>query len=138
MCHGRARQSSGTGPCGDCKRILWVPGPRDQYSGKIRFIGKPALWMYGTHCHWRSNTGPRLLATVIRGQIVNPCALHCTCSPISLEVRLWTILTSHSHYMSDSGPRWLPIVTSGHILDHGGSPLSLDLRYWTMEAFNCH
>ena len=30
--HGRARQSSGTGPCGHCRRVLWVPGPRGQYS----------------------------------------------------------------------------------------------------------
>ena len=41
VCHGRARQSSGTGPCGDCIRVLWVPGPRSQYSGKIRLIAKP-------------------------------------------------------------------------------------------------
>ena len=50
--HGRARQSLGTGPCGDCIRVLWVPGPQSQYSGKIRFIEKPgiqddgvALWL---------------------------------------------------------------------------------------------
>ena len=24
----------------DCRRVLWVPGPRGQYSGKIRFIEK--------------------------------------------------------------------------------------------------
>ena len=41
--HGRARQNSGTRPCGDCKRVLWVPGPRGQYSGKIRFIEKPGV-----------------------------------------------------------------------------------------------
>ena len=41
--HGRARQSSGTGPCGNCRMILWVPGPRGQYSGKIRFIEKPGV-----------------------------------------------------------------------------------------------
>ena len=28
------------GPCGDCRRILWVPGPWGQYSGKICFIDK--------------------------------------------------------------------------------------------------
>ena len=38
--HGRARQTSESGPCGDCRRLLWVPGPRGQYSGKIRFIEK--------------------------------------------------------------------------------------------------
>ena len=41
--HGRARQSSRTGRCGDCISILWVPGPRLQYSGKIRFIDKPGV-----------------------------------------------------------------------------------------------
>ena len=41
--HGRARQSSGTGPCRDCIRVLWVPGPRGQYSGKIRFIENPGV-----------------------------------------------------------------------------------------------
>ena len=41
--HGRAKQSSGTGLCGDCRMVLWVPGPRDQYSGKIRFIEKPGF-----------------------------------------------------------------------------------------------
>ena len=38
--HGRARQTSESGPCGDCRRVLWVPGPWGQYSGKIRFIEK--------------------------------------------------------------------------------------------------
>ena len=38
--HGRARQTLEPGPCGDCRRVLWVPGPWGQYSGKIRFIKK--------------------------------------------------------------------------------------------------
>ena len=37
---GRARQSSGTGPCGDYRRVMWLPGPQGQYSGTIRFIEK--------------------------------------------------------------------------------------------------
>ena len=41
--HGRARQNSETGPCGFCGRVLWVPGPAGQYSGKIRFIEKPGV-----------------------------------------------------------------------------------------------
>ena len=41
--HGRGRQNSGTGQCGDCIRVLWIPGLWDQYSGKLRFIGKPGL-----------------------------------------------------------------------------------------------
>ena len=38
--HGRARQSSWTGPCGDCRRVPWIPGPRGQYSGINSFIEK--------------------------------------------------------------------------------------------------
>ena len=41
--HGRARQSSGTGLCGDCRRFPWVQGPLYQYSGIIRFIDKPGV-----------------------------------------------------------------------------------------------
>ena len=38
--HGSARQSSGTRPCGVCRRVLWESDPRGQYSKKIRFIEK--------------------------------------------------------------------------------------------------
>ena len=41
--HGRARQTSGTRPCGDCRRVLWVLGPRDQCSGKTSLIVKPGV-----------------------------------------------------------------------------------------------
>ena len=41
--HGRAKQSSGARPCGDCRMVLLVPGPRDQCSGNIRFIEKHGL-----------------------------------------------------------------------------------------------
>ena len=41
--HGRARQSSGTRPCVDCRRVPLVPGPRGQYSGIIRFIEKSGV-----------------------------------------------------------------------------------------------
>ena len=41
--HGRARQSSDTGPCGNCIRVLRVPSSRGKYSGKIRFIEKPGV-----------------------------------------------------------------------------------------------
>ena len=54
--HGRARQPSGTGPCGNCIRVLWKPDPQGQYSGKIRFIEKP--WVqdeWGRHMAKRSS-----------------------------------------------------------------------------------
>ena len=49
------------------------------------FVLSRNLGMEVPHCHWRSNIGPWLLITVIKGQIVIPCALHChkrTGSPI--------------------------------------------------------
>ena len=47
--HGRSRQSSGTGPCGDCRRVLWVPGPRSQYSRKIHLLKNPGTRLGGRH-----------------------------------------------------------------------------------------
>ena len=37
--HWRARKSSGTGSCEDCRNVLWEPGPRGQYSGKFEKPG---------------------------------------------------------------------------------------------------
>ena len=42
--HGKDRQCSGTGQCGCCRRVLWVPSHWGQHSGKIRFIEKPGVW----------------------------------------------------------------------------------------------
>ena len=33
--HAKARQTSESGPCGDGRRVLWVPGPWSQYPGKF-------------------------------------------------------------------------------------------------------
>ena len=52
--HGRARQISETAPCRDCIRVLWVPGPRGQYPGKIRFIEQP-----GVHYEWGRHVANR-------------------------------------------------------------------------------
>ena len=38
--HGKAGQTSESGLCGDCRRVLWVPDPWCLYSGKNRFIEK--------------------------------------------------------------------------------------------------
>ena len=45
--YGRARQTTGTRPCGNCRSVMLVPGPRGQYSGKIHFIEKPAVQVEG-------------------------------------------------------------------------------------------
>ena len=69
VCHGRARQSSGTGQCGDCRRVLWLPNPRSQYSGKIRFIEKPRYkTMGGRHVDKRS-PDPRVAYPEVKVQV---------------------------------------------------------------------
>ena len=50
--HERARQNLGTGQCGGCIRILWVPGPWGQYSGKLLSI----------NLRYKTGGGGRLLA----------------------------------------------------------------------------
>ena len=59
--HGRARQS--------CRRVLWVPGPRVQYSGKIRFVEKPGVQDYkGRHVAQRSSD-PRVAYPEVKVQV---------------------------------------------------------------------
>ena len=41
VCHGRARRCSGTGPCVDCTRVLWVQGRGVSIRGKIVLSRNP-------------------------------------------------------------------------------------------------
>ena len=67
--HGRARQNSGTGSCGCCRRVLWVPGRAGQYSGKIRFIEKLRVQdEWGRHVVKRSSV-PRVAHPEVKVQI---------------------------------------------------------------------
>ena len=58
--HGRDRQSSGAGPCGDCRKILWVLGPRGQYSGKVHFIEKSGVQDWGGRHMPKRSSDPRV------------------------------------------------------------------------------
>ena len=57
--HGRARQTSESGQCGDCRGVLGVPGPRGQYSGKIRFIEKRGVQDEGGRQVAKHSSDPR-------------------------------------------------------------------------------
>ena len=41
--HGSARKSSGMGPCGDYRKVLWSTRPAGSVFGEIRFIEKPGV-----------------------------------------------------------------------------------------------
>ena len=57
--HGRARQTSESGPCGDCRRVLWVPGPWGRYSGNVRFIEKRWVQVEGVGHVAKYSSDPR-------------------------------------------------------------------------------
>ena len=57
--HGRARQTLESGPCGDCRRVMWVPGPRGQFSGKIRFIEERVVQGEGDWSVAKRSSDPR-------------------------------------------------------------------------------
>ena len=67
--HGRARQSSGTGPCGYCRKVLWVLGPAGQYSGKIRFIEKPGVEDEGGRHVVKRSSDPRVAHPDVKIQV---------------------------------------------------------------------
>ena len=66
---GRARQCSGTGPCGYCRRVLWVAGPRGQYSGKIRFNEKPGVQDEGVRHVAKRSSDPRVAYPEVNVQV---------------------------------------------------------------------
>ena len=61
---GRARQCSGTGPCGYCRRVLWGP-----YSGKIRFIEKPGVQDEGVRHVAKRSSDPRVAYPEVNVQV---------------------------------------------------------------------
>ena len=65
---GRDREGIVEGSCGYRTRGVSFKGSS---------FYRESWGMVAPHCHWRSNIGPWLLATVIRSQIVNPYAPHC-------------------------------------------------------------
>ena len=70
---GRARQSSGTGPCEDCRKVLWVADTRSQYFGNIRFkfIEKPGVQGKGG-CHMAKRSfGPLIAYPEVKVQVLD-------------------------------------------------------------------
>ena len=67
----RARQCLGTGPYGYCRRVLWLPGPRGQYSGKIRFIEKPGVLDEGGRHVAKRSSDPRVAYPEVNVQVLD-------------------------------------------------------------------
>ena len=66
---GRARQCAGMGPCGYCTRVLWVLGPRGQYSGKICLIENPGIQDERGHHVAKCSSDPRVAYPEVNVQV---------------------------------------------------------------------
>ena len=76
--HGRAKQSSGTGPY----RVVAVTGPRGQYSGKIHFIEKPGVQDEGGRIMAKHSSDTRVAYLKDKVQVWNLVRVEGIVSPI--------------------------------------------------------
>ena len=97
---GRARKKSGTGPCGYCRRVLWVRSPVGQYSGKIRFIEKPGVQDEGGRHAVKRSSDPRVARPKVKVQIrdlVRVVGIVTSFAPRGFSIRRKFVFSS---------PRW--------------------------------
>ena len=117
VCHGRARQTSESGPCGDCRRVLWEPGPRGQYSGKIRFIEK-----YGVQDEWgrhvaNYSSDPRQAYPEVNLQgrdLVRVVGIVAPFAPMGAGTRGKFVLSSPRGEMGPGDARRVPLAAVRH------------------------
>ena len=90
-CSGTPREGQAEfrdGPYGDCIRVLWVPGPRVQYSGKIRFVEKPGVQVYEGRQVAKRSSDPRVaypeVKLQVRDLVRGYCCLLC---PAGVSIR---------------------------------------------------
>ena len=115
--HGRARQTSGTGPCGDCRRVLWVPGPRGQYWGKIRFIEKPGVQDEGGRHMFKRSSDPRAAYPEVKLQVRDPVRVVSIVAPFApLGAGTWGkfVLSSAREKMGTGALRRVPPAAVRH------------------------
>ena len=67
--HGRARQSSGTGPCGYYRTVLWELFSAGQYSCEIHFIEKPRVDDEGGSHLIKRSSDPRVVHPEVKVQV---------------------------------------------------------------------
>ena len=81
--HGRARQTSGTEPCEDYRKVMWLPGPRGQYSGKIRLSRNLGYKTRGRHMV-KCSSDPRVAYPEIKLQVRDPVRVVGIVAPFRL------------------------------------------------------
>ena len=84
---GKAKQCSGTGPCGHCRRVLWVPGPWSQYSGKFRFTEKPGVQDEGGRHVAKRTSDTRVAYPEVNVQVRDLVQVVASFAPWELSIR---------------------------------------------------
>ena len=115
--HGRARQTSESGPCGDCRRGLWVPGPRGQYSGKIRFIEKRRVQVEGGRQVAKHSSDPRQAYPEVKLQgrdLVRVVGIVAPFAPLGAVTRGKFVLSSSRGEMGQGDVSRVPLAAVRH------------------------
>ena len=115
--HGRARQTSESGPCGDCRRVLWEPGPWGQYSGKIRFIEKYGVQDEGGRHVAKYSSDPRQAYPEVKLQgrdLVRVVGIVAPFAPMGAGTRGKFVLSSPRGEMGPGDARRVPLAAVRH------------------------
>ena len=115
--HGIARQTSVSGPGGDCRRVLWEPGPRGQYSGKIRFIEKYGVQDEGGRHVAKYSSDPRQAYHEVKLQgrdLVRVVGIVAPFAPMGAGTRGKFVLSSPSGEMGPGDARRVPLAAVRH------------------------
>ena len=115
--HGGARQSSESGQDGDCRRVLWEPGPRGQYSGKIRFIEKYGVQDEGGSHVAKYSSDPRQAYPVVKHQgrdLVRVVGIVAPFTPMGAGTRGKFVLSSPRGEMGPEDVRRVPLAAVRH------------------------
>ena len=115
--HGRARQTSESGPGGDCRRVLWEPGPRAQYSGKIRFIEKYGVQDEGGRHVAKYSSDPRQAYPEVKLQgrdLVRVVGIVALFAPMGAGTRGKFVYSSPRGEMGPVDVRRVPLAAVRH------------------------
>ena len=115
--HGRARQTSESGPCGDCRRVLWEPGPWGQYSGKIHFIEKYGVQDEGGRHVAKYSSDPRQASPEVKLQgrdLVRVLGIVAPFKPMGVGTRGKFVLSSPRGEMGPGDAHRVPLAAVRH------------------------
>ena len=115
--HRRARQTSESRPCGDCRGVLLVLGPRGQYSGKIRFIEKHGVQGEGGRQVAKHSSDPRQAYPEVKLQrrdLVRVVGIVAPFAPLGAGTRGKFVLSSPRGKMGPEDVCRVPLAAVRH------------------------